>query len=188
MGKEFSVTKKIVLSGMFLAMALIIGRFRIVIPYAGIPFLKISLSGPIYKFIALLLGPVYGGIVPAIADFIGAMINPIGSYIWMFTVVAFIKGFLIGFMWDKTKIFRQNYNMFYVSLVISILIPDFIASVLNTFVMKFYLLLPENIFIAVLISRLVKEFFMTIFNIIILVVMIKAYKKIIYSDGGKNEF
>lgn len=184
MTKEFSATKKIVVGGIFLALAMIIGRFRIVIPYGGIPFLKISLSGPIYKFVAIILGPMYGGIIPAAADFIGALLNPIGSYIWAFTLVAFVKGFLIGFIWRHAKFLKQ----FYIRLTVSVLIPSIISSIINTFVMKIYLLLPENIFIVVLISRLTKEFLMAIFNIIILAIMIDAYKKIISLHGGKNEF
>jgi Predicted membrane protein len=187
MQKKFSQTDKIVISAIFLAMALIIGRFRIVVPYAGVPFLKITFSGPLYKFIAIIFGPVYGGIIPALADFIGATIDPIGNYIWMFTAVAFIKGFLIGLIWKCTEKFRNNDNKlwFYIALIISVSIPDFISSVLNTFIMKLYLLLPEKSFFIILISRLCKEFFMTIFNIIILAIIINVYEKIIVRGGSQ---
>ena len=37
-------------------------------------------------------------------------------------------------------------------------------------------------------TRLIKESFLTVFNIVVLVIMINAYKKIFCAVGGKNEF
>ena len=101
--QKISRTKKITLAGMFLAAGLVIGRFRFFLPCLGASVMKVSFSGPIYKFSAMLLGPLYGGIIGALSDFIGSITNPIGGYVWMFTVIAFIKEFFIGFLWQISK-------------------------------------------------------------------------------------
>ena len=45
---------------------------------------------------ALLLGPLWAGIVAALADFLGAMLFPVGAFFPGFTLTAFLMGLCYG--------------------------------------------------------------------------------------------
>lgn len=175
MACNFSRTKKIIISAMFLALAIIIGRFRIVIP----GLFRIIFNGPFYKFIAIIFGPIYGTIISFLTETIGVILNPVGNYIWLFSIVTALRGFFIGYLWQITC--KKKF-----ALIISIAIPDFIASFLNTLIMKYYLLWPQKTFFIMLGIRLFKETILIAINIFILSVMLDTYKKII--DKGEKEY
>lgn len=163
---SMSRTKKIILSALLLALAIVVNRFRIVIPFGGVPFLKLSLSGPLLKLVAIAIGPMYGGLVPALSDFIGAMTNPIGGYVWLFTVVAFVKGWFTGWLWKITN-----------SLFICVTVPCVLGSIANSLIMRYYLMMHQKVFMGILITRLTEEIFVVIFNIIMLKFILKIYER-----------
>ena len=56
---------------------------------------------------AMILGPVKGGIVGATADFLGAVLFPIGAYFPGFTLTAFLTGAIYGiFLHEKQSLVR----------------------------------------------------------------------------------
>lgn len=182
MEENISKTKKIIICGIFLAISLVVGRFRIVIP----GFCRITFNGPFYKFIALVFGPLHGAIVSFLTESIGVLMNPVGNYIWMFSVVACIKGFLIGLLWKICSMKKVNWSKFkfYCVLAFSVGIPDLLTSFLNTLIMRSYLLLPKKTFFVILVLRLCKESLLIVLNVIILAVMINIYEKIVGGTKG----
>lgn len=172
MQKNFSVTKKIIISGLFCGLAIIFSSLRIIIP--GV--CKISFDGPFYKFISITLGPFYGGISAFFAETIGAFLNPVGNYIPLFSMTGGFRGFLVGFLyrffskflWSRKKILK---------LIVSIFISDFFVSFLNSIIIKFYLGWSPKIFLINACIRFGKEFFLVIVNVVIVKIMLDAYNK-----------
>lgn len=76
------IVTSITLSGLFIALSVILQRF-LVIPF-GMPSLyRLSLGNVPIIMASLFLGPIYGGIVGAASDLLGATIFPVGSLlIW----------------------------------------------------------------------------------------------------------
>lgn len=70
-------------SGLLIALSIILQRI-FVLPQ-GPTFYRISLANVPIIFASLLMGPVYGGIVGGLSDFIGATVLPSGTFfVWPF--------------------------------------------------------------------------------------------------------
>ena len=187
MQNNFSQTKKTVVCGMLLAIAIVVGKLKIVIP----GLFRIVFNGPFYKFAAILFGPLYGAIVTGLTETIGVLLTPVGNYIWMFSVIACLKGFLVGLLWKVfgERLFCDNGNKKYIwALLTSVALPDYLSSFLCTVVMKYYFLWPRKTFFLMLAVRLLKETILIIFNVFVLIKMLAAYKKIICKGDVQNEF
>ena len=50
-----------------------------------------------------LFGPVAGGVIGAMADFVSWLINPTGPFVPVFTVIEFVNGFLFGLFFYTPK-------------------------------------------------------------------------------------
>ena len=110
--KMMSTTKKTIISAMFLAIALILNQvLRFEIPIGGASMLRISTSGPFLRFVGILFGPLYGGIIAALSDVMSFFIsNRSGAgFLWPLTVVAFCRGAVTAFLWHKVK--RINFKI-----------------------------------------------------------------------------
>ena len=177
MQKNFSVTKKIIISGLFCGLAIIFSSLRIIIP--GV--CKISFDGPFYKFISIILGPFYGGISAFFAETIGAFLNPVGNYIPLFSITGGLRGFLVGFIYRLLDEFSwaQKKSL---KLIASIFISDFFVSFLNSIIIKFYLGWSPKIFWINVCIRFGKEFFLVIVNVIVLKIMLDIYDKIVEKE------
>jgi len=175
--KKISHTKKIIICGIFLAVALVLNRFRIVVPYGGAPIIKISLCSPFYKFIAIIFGPFYGGLIPALGDFIDATTNPIGNYIWMLTVTAFLKGFCVGYSYLFVKKLKIKNEI--ISLLITIAPAGIVFSFVNSFILRLYLYIPAKLFWSAALVRVAEELIMIIYNIAMLMIMMTIYETVI---------
>lgn len=101
--REF-VVRKITLSAIFLALAVVMRVFSsISIPLLGESGLKVGFAGIFTTFPSLLFGPLYGGAVQGLCDLFGSLIAPTGAYNPLFTLTAFIGGFLKGCVWLAVK-------------------------------------------------------------------------------------
>ena len=101
-------TEKMVLTGMLLAFALALKYFSVTLPLFGSNGLRFSLGGIFTAFPAILFGPVYGGITSALSDLLGFFMKPSGDYNFLFTLTAFIGGFLKGLLWLGLKKTGKN--------------------------------------------------------------------------------
>lgn len=57
---------------------------------------------------AALFGPLWGGFVGAAADVVSHFVNPVGAYIWQFTLIEFFYGFLYGMFFYKKFVIKRN--------------------------------------------------------------------------------
>ncbi len=96
-------TEKMVITAMMLAFALALKYFSITLPLMGSNGLRFGFAGIFTVFPAILFGPLYGGITSALTDLLGFFMKPSGDYNFLFTLMAFIGGFLKGLLWLLLK-------------------------------------------------------------------------------------
>ena len=98
-------TRRLVISAMFLAIALVIRTFfRMYIPLFGESGMRIGIHGIFSAMPAILFGPVYGAIVSGLTDFIGFHLSPAGgAWLPQLTLTAALGGFVRGGMWMLLK-------------------------------------------------------------------------------------
>lgn len=110
--KEESMKQKknyifiLVFSALCLALSLTIKSLSIFVPI-GIPILKIGFNGPPLRVIAIIFGPLYGGIVSGLSDFLGFfLMDKSGNfYLYQLTVTAVLNSVCIGYLW---RFFRSK--------------------------------------------------------------------------------
>ena len=120
-------TKGILLSALFLASAIVLGRIlsiRTPIITIGFAFAPIMLS-------AIILGWKHSTLIATLADIIGALLFPTGSFFFGFTITAFLTGLTYGLVLYR-KPFKID-KQFIIRLVIATLIVcGILNGVLNT--------------------------------------------------------
>ncbi|MFA5422064.1 MAG: ECF transporter S component [Bacilli bacterium] len=84
--------QKITLSGIFIALVIILTRFLAIQYIPLIPFVRISLGPALIIFSSLLLGPIYGGVIGGLSDFLGILLvpNPQGFMINPFITLNYV--------------------------------------------------------------------------------------------------
>jgi ECF transporter S component (folate family) len=91
-----SRTQRFVYSSIFIALSVVLTRvFSYPIVIAGIGAIRLGF-GPLPIILGgILLGPVYGGIIGALADILGYLLNPMGGgYVPIIAVVSAARGIL----------------------------------------------------------------------------------------------
>ncbi|MCR1900269.1 folate family ECF transporter S component [Irregularibacter muris] len=137
-------TRKMVFVGILIALDVILTRFFSIttpIVRVGFGFVAVSLA-------AMLYGPIIGGIVGAVADLIGMMLFPQGSYFPGFTVSAFLGGVIYGlFLYKKPKTI--------INIALTILTITIIVNLgLNTLWLS---MLTGNAVLAIITPRIIKQ-------------------------------
>ncbi len=92
-------TRQLVIMGTMIALEVILSRFLSISAWnikIGFAFVPVVIT-------AILYGAVSAGIVGAAADFIGAILFPIGAYFPGFTLTAFLTGLVFGFFLHKQQ-------------------------------------------------------------------------------------
>lgn len=103
-------TEKMVLTALMLAFALALKYFSVTLPLMGSNGLRFGFAGIFTVFPAILFGPLYGGITSALTDLLGFFMKPSGDYNFLFTLMAFIGGFLKGLLWLAFKKTGKNFG------------------------------------------------------------------------------
>ena len=88
--------RKITISALLLALTVICLKVIAINP--GFSFVRVSLGPALIIFSSLFLGPVYGGVVGAGSDLLGAFVFPTGEYQPLFTLVYGLLGVLPWFL------------------------------------------------------------------------------------------
>jgi len=120
-------TKTIVAVGLLTAMEIVLSRFCSFAVWnmkIGFAFVPVAAA-------AVLYGPLAGGAVGALGDFVGAILFPIGAYFPGFTVTAFLMGVTWGLFLHKKQTARRILGAVAVNqLVLSFLLNTLWISVL----------------------------------------------------------
>lgn len=96
---EKSSTRRLVILAMMVAANIVLSRFLSI----SLWNLKIGFAFVPVVIAAILYGPVAGGLVGAVGDYIGATLFPIGQYFPGFTATAFLVGAAYGFFLHKKQ-------------------------------------------------------------------------------------
>ncbi len=93
---------------------------------------KISLSFVSVFVAGALFGPLFGGVVGAMADIISCFVNPVGAFLPQLTLIEFMYGFIFGVFFYKRD------EKFYIP---SVLVCDIFVLVVNA-LLKTIILCP----------------------------------------------
>lgn len=133
-------TRTLTSMALLIALEIVLSRFLSISAWntkIGFAFVPVAIA-------AILLGPLYAGIVGALADFLGAILFPIGTYFPGFTLTAFLMGLCYGLFLYRSQSFPRILGAVAVhQLILSLL--------LNTLWIS---LLYGSPFVPLLVSRL----------------------------------
>lgn len=93
----------VVIMGLLIAVEIVLSRFASISAWnikMGFAFIPLAIA-------AMMLGPVKGGLVGALADFLGATLFPIGPYFPGFTLTEFLTGMVYGTLLYKKQTFMR---------------------------------------------------------------------------------
>ena len=130
--KKLGNTHKLTISAMLITVAIVLNYFRVMIPIGGAPVLSVSFGGPFIKLTGILFGPLYGSAAGAAVDLIVHFASPKGAYIWELTLVEFIKGGAIAFLFYRTSKMRFSlYSALYIVVFITVTLLGVVNCVLT---------------------------------------------------------
>ncbi len=157
-------TKNLTAMALLIALEIILSRFLSLSAWNT----KIGFSFVPVVIAAILLGPVYAGIVGALADFVGALLFPIGAYFPGFTLTAFLTGMVYGlFLYKRQSLPR---------ILGAVAVNQFILSLLlNTLWIS---VLYGSPFGPLLVTRLVQSAILTVVQIVVIELIVKALPRL----------
>ncbi len=163
--KKFRIsTKDLVIMAVLIAVEIVLSRFLSISAWntkIGFAFVPVVIA-------AVLLGPVYAGIVGAVADLLGAVLFPIGAYFPGFTLTAFLTGLVYGLFLHKEQTVLR--------VIGAVAINQGILSLfLNTFWIS---VLYGSPFKPLLITRLPQTGILTVVQIVVIIVIAKVIPRI----------
>lgn len=145
--------KKIIISALLLAAAIVINRFLSVntsIVSIGFTFVPLMLAG-------IILGFKYSLVIASLTDLIGALLFPFGSYFVGYTISSALTGLVYGLLLYRKDEFVVD-KKFIIHLIIAILIVCiFINGGLNTL---WLVITSKKAFLAILPTRVIKQLLM----------------------------
>ncbi len=169
--EKISKTKKIILSALLLAMTIVLARFLSIntqLLVIGFSFVPMALS-------AIWLGPKYSAIICGLADLIGALLFPFGTYFVGFTISAICKGLIYGLV-----LYKRGEELTGKELIIRLIIACVLVILFVNILMDaiWLVVMYNKAFIAVLSARVIPQLIMIPIQIITIFVLIKALRPI----------
>ncbi len=168
-----SKLKKVILSGILLALLIVLNRFISI----KTPLLVISFSFVPIMMAAIWLGPKYSTLIAALGDFIGAILFPFGTYFPGFTVSAGLSGLIYGIFLYKKPGEEISNKKFIIKLIISNLL---VLGVVEIFIVSIWLnILYGKAYLVVVASRVVAQVVMFPIRIITIFFLEKITRPIV---------
>lgn len=131
-GRYFPVrvaTKNMTTIGLLVGISVVLTRFLgVMVPFAGIQALRLSLGSIPVMLSGILLGPAAGALTGALADLIGAILFPIGPYFPGFTLSAAMSGLIPV---TVLRLFPKGEDGFW-PLLLATFVRGLVVSTLNT--------------------------------------------------------
>lgn len=178
-----SKLKKVILSGVLLALVIVLNRFVSI----KTPLLVISFTFVPIMMSAIWLGPKYSTLIAALGDFIGAILFPFGTYFPGFTVSAGLTGLIYGMFLYKKQDNEMTDKKFIIRLIISNLL---VLGIVEIFVVSLWLnMLYGKAYLLVVSSRVVAQVIMFPIRIITIFVLERLTRPIVnrYLYEGEND-
>lgn len=179
-----SKLKKVILSGILLALLIVLNRFVSI----KTPLLVISFSFVPIMMAAVWLGPKYSTLIAALGDFIGAILFPFGTYFPGFTVSAGLAGLIYGIFLYKKQNDEMSDKKFIIRLIISNLL---VLGIVEIFVVSLWLnILYGKAYLVVVSTRVLTQVIMFPIRIVTIFVLEKLTRPIVNRylyEGEKDE-
>lgn len=126
---KLNLTRRMVLMALLVALGIVLTRFlSLRFAIGSIEGVRIGFGGFPSIFGGIILGPIAGGIIGAITDVLGFLINPMGPYMPHFTITAALTGAIPGFIY----IYLLKRKSTWLNLLLAISIGQIITSILLT--------------------------------------------------------
>ena len=158
MFKQKFTTRTLTTLAMLIAIEVILSRFLSINAWnikIGFGFVPVVIA-------AILYGPLAGGIVGALSDFIGALLFPIGTYFPGFTLTSFLMGMIFGLFLYKKQGWLQG--------LAAVGINQFILGLfLNTFWIS---VLYGSPYVPLLATRVFQSILLTVVQLICIQLMV----------------
>lgn len=128
-------TRRLTVMGLLIALEIVLSRFLSI----STPMTKIGFAFVPVVIAAVLLGPLPAALVAALADFLGAVLFPIGAYFPGFTLTAFLMGLCYGlFLYKDAAFWRVIAAVGVHQFVLSMLLNSFWLWIISTSADKGY--------------------------------------------------
>ena len=141
-----SKLKKVILSGVLLALLIVLNRFVSI----KTPLLVISFSFVPIMMAGVWLGPKYATLIAALGDFIGAILFPFGTYFPGFTISAGLKGLICNL------IVLGIIEIFVVSLWLNIMYGKAYLAVVSTRILTQVIMFPIQVITIFILEKLTR--------------------------------
>ena len=162
--------KKIIISALLLASAIVINRFLSIntsILSIGFTFVPLMLAG-------IILGWKYSLLIAALTDLIGALLFPFGTYFIGYTISSALTGLVYGLLLYRKDGFKLD-KKFMIRLLIAILIVTiFINGGLNTL---WLVITMKKAFLVILPTRVLKQLIMIPVMFVTMIALCKVLQK-----------
>ena len=167
MSKPKFTTRQLTTLALLTAIEIVLSRFLSISAWN----IKIGFSFIPVVVAAILYGPLAAGIVGALADFLGAVLFPIGAYFPGFTLTAFLTGCVFGIFLHKKQGWLQ--------IITAVGINQFVLSLfLNTLWIS---VLYGSPYVPLLATRVVQSLILTAVQL----VCIRAIAEVLFRYGKK---
>ncbi len=156
--KEFKDIRALAVTGMFIAVSMIIERFTIPLANSKLNFAFLAIA-----VIGMLTGPVMGFAAGLICDIVGYIAFPQGAFLPVYTLVAGLQGLIYGICLYRKQ---EHFQLFGLNEHVSLMIRAVIARLLdvmiinlclNTFLNMHYGFIPEQALSVAIPARLMKN-------------------------------
>ena len=160
MNKKFDVRKLVQIS-LLVALQIILTRFCSI----QTPIVRIGFGFVPVVIIATMYGPIYAGVAYGIADILGLMLFPSGSFFPGFTLTAILAGVVYG-------VFLYNKPINWGRIIAASVIINIVLNLgLNTYWLS---IMMGKGFLALLPTRIVKELVMIPIKVVIIGIVWKS--------------
>lgn len=150
-------TQKLVMTALLVALYVVINRFFSISTWD----IKIGFSFVPVVIGAILLGPIYGGLIGGLGDFIGALLFPFGPYFPGYTATAFLMGWWYGKVLQKEQGKKQ--------ILLAVILAELTCSlILNTLWIS---LVYGSSYIALFSTRIMQFALMSLVKIVTIAIM-----------------
>ena len=162
--KELTKIRTLTITGIFIAVSMVLEMYSIDLPYAKINFAFLAIA-----VIGMLFGPTVGFMAGLICDVVGYMVHPTGGFLPVYTLVAGLQGLIYGMcLYTKNDghsilvRFKDTGKETDITLFLRALLARFldviiINLVLNTALNLHYHFIHEDSLSAALIARIAKN-------------------------------
>ena len=180
--KEFKSIKNIAITGVFIAVSMLIESFSIDIGYTKLNFAFIAIA-----VIGMLFGPTVSVFAGLACDVVGFMVHPTGGFLPAYTLVAGLQGLIYGiclyhkFTVHPIRIKDKDITPFIRIVVARLLDVVIINLFINTALNLHYGFIPKAAYSSAIVARIAKNVIELAADIpllfVILPVCLVAYKR-----------